>query len=300
MPQRRPVHFDGSSRGLSDRTTPRRLIAVRSGLRAAAFRPTPAAQGVEPEKLRVPATLTVICLATSTYARLRIIVNTTSAEACREACLNLEFSNSPGADCRIDDGEGICQLLFFESDPAPPPTRTGPERTSTSRNGSCWPGCDQGAPSAPLRVALQARDPPSMNRLEVVDVALPVGAAVPGGILSRHVVDAEVVREPVTLDVSEGDLTGVDGGAQRFGQAHLHIGHRWGLEPGGDGVLAVPAPGTNPGFDLVALTGTGSGHQGKGDKKDQGSLGQPAAKSAHGDRYGTLSKVSIAAFQGGG
>ncbi|MFO0057783.1 MAG: dCTP deaminase domain-containing protein, partial [Cyanobacteriota bacterium] len=37
--------------------------------------------GVALEKLRVPPTITVICLGKSTYARLGIIVNTTPAEA---------------------------------------------------------------------------------------------------------------------------------------------------------------------------------------------------------------------------
>jgi dCTP deaminase len=73
--------------------------------------------GVALEKLRVPPTITVICLGKSTYARLGIIVNTTPAEAGWEGHLTLEFSNSSGADCRIYASEGICQLLFFEGDP---------------------------------------------------------------------------------------------------------------------------------------------------------------------------------------
>jgi dCTP deaminase len=69
------------------------------------------------ERLRVPPTITVICLGKSTYARLGIIVNTTPAEAAWEGHLTLEFSNSSGADCRVYAEEGICQLLFFEGEP---------------------------------------------------------------------------------------------------------------------------------------------------------------------------------------
>jgi dCTP deaminase len=73
--------------------------------------------GVALERLRVPATTTVICLGKSTYARLGIIVNTTPAEASWEGHLTLEFSNSSGADCRVYANEGVCQLLFFEGEP---------------------------------------------------------------------------------------------------------------------------------------------------------------------------------------
>ena len=73
--------------------------------------------GVALERLRVPPTITVVCLGKSTYARLGIICNTTPAEASWEGHLTLEFSNSSGADCRIYAGEGICQLLFFEGEP---------------------------------------------------------------------------------------------------------------------------------------------------------------------------------------
>jgi dCTP deaminase len=73
--------------------------------------------GVALERLRVPPMITVICLGTSTYARLGIIVNTTPAEAAWEGHLTLEFSNSSGADCRVYANEGVCQLLFFEGEP---------------------------------------------------------------------------------------------------------------------------------------------------------------------------------------
>lgn len=73
--------------------------------------------GVALEKLRIPSTITAICIGKSTYARLGIIVNMTPAEASWEGHLTLEFSNSSGADCKVYANEGICQVLFFEGDP---------------------------------------------------------------------------------------------------------------------------------------------------------------------------------------
>lgn len=73
--------------------------------------------GVALEKLRIPPSITVICLGKSTYARMGVIANMTPAEAGWEGHLTLELSNSSGADCRIYANEGICQLLFFEGEP---------------------------------------------------------------------------------------------------------------------------------------------------------------------------------------
>lgn len=73
--------------------------------------------GVALERLKMPNTVTAICLGKSTYARLGIIVNATPAEAAWEGHLTLEFSNSSDADCRIYANEGVCQMLFFEGEP---------------------------------------------------------------------------------------------------------------------------------------------------------------------------------------
>ena len=73
--------------------------------------------GVALERLVVPATVTVICIGKSTYARAGIICNLTPAEARWEGHLTLEFSNSSPADARIYANEGCVQLLFFEGEP---------------------------------------------------------------------------------------------------------------------------------------------------------------------------------------
>lgn len=73
--------------------------------------------GVAMEKLVMPPNVTAICMGKSTYARVGVIANLTPVEAAWRGHLTLEFSNSSSADCRIYANEGVCQLLFFESEP---------------------------------------------------------------------------------------------------------------------------------------------------------------------------------------
>lgn len=73
--------------------------------------------GVAVERLDIPDNITIICIGKSSYARSGIITNLTPAEAGWKGHLTLEICNSSSADVRIYAGEGIAQLLFFESDP---------------------------------------------------------------------------------------------------------------------------------------------------------------------------------------
>ncbi|MGA0333857.1 MAG: dCTP deaminase [Kiritimatiellia bacterium] len=73
--------------------------------------------GVALEALKIPDSISVLCIGKSTYARVGCIANLTPAEAGWEGHLTLEFSNASHADCRIYAEEGIVQLLFFEGDP---------------------------------------------------------------------------------------------------------------------------------------------------------------------------------------
>ena len=83
------------------------------------------ALGVTRERLHLPDNVTTLFIGKSTYARCGIIVNTTPGEAGWEGYLTLEISNSSGADCRIYANEGICQAMFFESDPCERPYGDG-------------------------------------------------------------------------------------------------------------------------------------------------------------------------------
>ena len=63
-----------------------------------------------------PRDVLAICLGKSTYARCGIIVNVTPLEPEWEGHVTLEFSNTTNLPARIYAGEGVAQMLFFQSD----------------------------------------------------------------------------------------------------------------------------------------------------------------------------------------
>ena len=63
-----------------------------------------------------PRNVLTVCLGKSTYARCGIIVNVTPLEPEWEGHVTLEFSNTTNLPARIYAGEGVAQMLFFESD----------------------------------------------------------------------------------------------------------------------------------------------------------------------------------------
>jgi len=68
------------------------------------------------EYFRIPRNVLTVCLGKSTYARCGIIVNVTPLEPEWEGHVTLEFSNTTNLPARIYAGEGVAQMLFFESD----------------------------------------------------------------------------------------------------------------------------------------------------------------------------------------
>ena len=68
------------------------------------------------EYFKIPRKTLVICLGKSTYARCGIIVNVTPLEPEWEGEVTLEFSNTTPLPAKIYAGEGVAQMLFFESD----------------------------------------------------------------------------------------------------------------------------------------------------------------------------------------
>ena len=68
------------------------------------------------EYFKIPDNVIVICLGKSTYARCGIIVNVTPLEPEWEGHVTLEFSNTTNLPAKIYAGEGVAQMLFFESD----------------------------------------------------------------------------------------------------------------------------------------------------------------------------------------
>lgn len=68
------------------------------------------------EYFRIPRNVMTICLGKSTYARCGIIVNVTPFEPGWEGHVVLEISNTTPLPAKVYAGEGLAQVLFFESD----------------------------------------------------------------------------------------------------------------------------------------------------------------------------------------
>jgi dCTP deaminase len=68
------------------------------------------------EYFRIPRNVLTICVGKSTYARCGIIVNVTPFEPEWEGYVTLEISNTTPLPARIYGNEGLCQVIFFESD----------------------------------------------------------------------------------------------------------------------------------------------------------------------------------------
>jgi dCTP deaminase len=68
------------------------------------------------EWFRIPDNVLTICVGKSTYARCGIIVNVTPFEPGWEGKAVLEISNTTPLPAKVYAGEGLAQVLFFESD----------------------------------------------------------------------------------------------------------------------------------------------------------------------------------------
>ncbi len=70
------------------------------------------------EHFRIPRDVLTICVGKSTYARCGIIVNVTPFEPEWEGFVTLEISNTTPLPAKVYANEGLCQILFFQSDEA--------------------------------------------------------------------------------------------------------------------------------------------------------------------------------------
>ena len=70
------------------------------------------------EYFKIPRDVLTICLCKSTYARCGIIVNVTPFEPEWEGYVTLEISNTTPLPAKIYANEGLCQIIFFQSDEA--------------------------------------------------------------------------------------------------------------------------------------------------------------------------------------
>lgn len=78
--------------------------------------PNSFALGRSVEYFRIPRNVTGLCMGKSTYARCGIVCNVTPLEAEWEGHVTIEISNTTPLPAKIYADEGICQVLFFESD----------------------------------------------------------------------------------------------------------------------------------------------------------------------------------------
>jgi len=68
------------------------------------------------EYFKIPRNILAICTGKSTYARIGLIVNITPLEPEWEGYITIEISNTSPSSVRLYAGEGIGQVVFFESD----------------------------------------------------------------------------------------------------------------------------------------------------------------------------------------
>ena len=68
------------------------------------------------EYFKIPRDVLTLCVGKSTYARCGIIVNVTPFEPEWEGFVTLEISNTTPLPAKVYSNEGLCQILFFQSD----------------------------------------------------------------------------------------------------------------------------------------------------------------------------------------
>ncbi len=68
------------------------------------------------EYFKIPRNVLTVCVGKSTYARCGIIVNVTPFEPEWEGFVTLEISNTTPLPAKVYANEGLCQILFFQSD----------------------------------------------------------------------------------------------------------------------------------------------------------------------------------------
>ena len=68
------------------------------------------------EQFSIPRNVLGVCIGKSSYARCGIICNITPLEPLWEGTLTLEISNTTPLPAKIYSGEGLAQVLFYESD----------------------------------------------------------------------------------------------------------------------------------------------------------------------------------------
>jgi dCTP deaminase len=92
----------------------RSFVTIRSEV--AIIPPNSFALARSVEYFKIPRDCITLCVGKSTYARCGIIVNVTPFEPEWEGFVTLEISNTTPLPAKIYANEGLCQILFFQSD----------------------------------------------------------------------------------------------------------------------------------------------------------------------------------------
>ena len=80
------------------------------------IRPNGYVLGRTVEYLRIPRDVLTLCVGKSTYARTGVLVNVTPFEPEWEGFVTVSIANTTPVPVRIFANEGVCQVLFFQSD----------------------------------------------------------------------------------------------------------------------------------------------------------------------------------------
>lgn len=93
---------------------PRSFIDYEGGV--CVIPPNSFALAASMEYIHMPRDVLGVCVGKSTYARCGIITNVTPLEPGWEGCVTLEISNTTTLPAKVYAGEGLVQVLFFQSD----------------------------------------------------------------------------------------------------------------------------------------------------------------------------------------
>jgi dCTP deaminase len=92
----------------------RSFVTVRTG--CCIIPPNSFALARSVEYFKIPRDVLSLCVGKSTYARCGIIVNVTPFEPEWEGFVTLEISNTTPLPAKVYANEGLCQILFLQSD----------------------------------------------------------------------------------------------------------------------------------------------------------------------------------------
>lgn len=108
--------FTGSSFSTVDPKNFDAKLFIEFKGKACVIPPNSFALGRSVEYFRIPRNVLTVCYGKSTYARCGIVVNVTPFEPEWEGFVTMAISNTSPLPAKVYANEGLCQVVFFESD----------------------------------------------------------------------------------------------------------------------------------------------------------------------------------------